>query len=261
MSMQNKELREPDLPTMMQAGSNSIDGLRNHAETLSEVAGAIQAYKDSQTDPMIERMAAIMEPLTALADQVAKPEVFQAVQQSVRTLTELYQSGSLNDLKEVALFISAAKNSMGDSVIARMAANMETMMALLDELAKADLMRAMPAIEELINSGSLEVLTQMATFLGSTTHAFTDSIVERMLSMFENLVSRLMNPQIQDLIGAAVESAQEAMAEMKDQPKKAGLPALWKAARDPEVRQSLLFVMSFARHFHQSLYSENGPKL
>jgi len=135
------------------------------------------------------------------------------------------------------------------------------MMALMDEMAKADLMRAMPAIEELINSGSLEILAQMATFLGSATHAFTDSIIERMLSMFESMVSRLMNPQIQDLIGAAVDSAHETMNEMQQQPEKTGMLALWKTAGDPMVQKSLLFVMDFAKNFHKSLVSETGPRL
>ena len=230
-------------------------------EALREMATLATAAKNSMGDSVIERTAAAMEPLGALADRAARPEVSGALEEAVRTLTELHQSGALDALKQMALFATAAKNSMGDSVIERSAATMEKMMALADEMTKADLMRAMPAIEELVNSGSLEVLTQLATFAGSATHAFTDSIVERMLGMFENLVSRLMNPQIQEMIGAMVEGVHETMAEMKKQPYKKGVLGLIKTARDPEVQKSLQFFMNFAKNFHRSLTSPTGPKL
>ncbi len=305
--------------------SSHIQELMGQAATLNEVTKTIGAYQDSQTDAMIERMASIMEPLGALASEIAKPEVFDAIRTSISKITELHSSGALDALTQMASFAAAAKNSMGDSVIERSAGTMESLGALAteaakpevsaalmdsikaltelhssgaldaltqmasfataaknsmtdsllerssdtlgklieigDEVVKADVVRVMPALQELINSGSLEILTQMATFMGSATHAFTDSIVERMLSMFENFVSRIMNPQVQELIGAMVEGVHVTMADMKEEPYKKGIFGLLKTAKDPEVQKSLHFVMNFAKNFHKSLTSEGGPKL
>jgi len=302
-----------------------LQELLSQAGTLDEVTKTIQAYQNSQTDSMIERLASIMEPLGALANDVAKPEVFDALKSGIEKITELHSSGALDALTQMATFATAAKNSMGDSVIERSASTMESLgtlanevakpevsdalqdgikaltelhgsgaldaltqmgtfataaknsltdnlverssvtmeklIEMADEVAKADLVRVMPALQELVDSGSLETLTQMATFVGSATHAFTDSIVERMLSMFENLVSRLMNPQIQDLVGAMVEGAHNTMADMTEEPYKKGVLGLIKTARDPEVQKSLHFVMNFAKNFHRSLTSETGPRM
>ncbi|OIP60633.1 MAG: hypothetical protein CO150_10455 [Nitrospirae bacterium CG_4_9_14_3_um_filter_53_35] len=241
--------------------SSHVQELLGQAATLSEVTRTIGAYQDSQTDPMIERMASILEPIGALASEIAKPEVFDAIRTSISKITELHSSGALDALTQMASFAAAAKNSMTDTLLERSSDTMGKLIEIGDEVVKADVIRVMPALQELINSGSLEILTQMATFMGSATHAFTDSIVERMLSMFENFVSRIMNPQVQELIGAMVEGVQETMSDMKEEPYKKGIIGLLKTARDPEVQKSLHFVMNFAKNFHKSLTSEGGPKL
>ncbi len=249
-----EELGQPDT-------ASHVQELLSQAGTLSEVTKAIRAYQDSQTDAMIERMASIVEPLGTLANEVAKPEVFDALRESIAKISELHSSGALDALTQMASFAAAAKNSMTDSLIERSSETMGKLVEIADEAAKADLGRVMPALQELIDSGSLEILTQMATFAGSATNAFTDSIVERMLTMFENLVSRLMNPQVQDLFGAMVEGAQVTMADMKEESYKTGMLELFKAVRDPEVQKGLLFMMNFAKNFHRSLTSVNGPQL
>jgi uncharacterized protein YjgD (DUF1641 family) len=230
-------------------------------DALTQMATFATAAKNSMGDSVIERAASTMEPLGALANEVAKPEVSNALQDSIKVLTELHSSGSLDALAQMATFAAAAKNSMTDSLVERSCVTMEKLVEMGDEVAKADLVRMMPALQELIDSGSLEILTQMATFAGSATHAFTDSIVERMLTMFENLISRLMNPQIQELFGAMVEGAHDTMAEMKEEPYKQGMFGLLKTARDPEVQKSLQFAMNFSKNFHKSLTSVSGPKL
>lgn len=241
--------------------SSHIQELMGQAATLNEVTKIIGAYQNSQTDAMIERMASIMEPLGALASEISKPETFEAIRTSISKITELHSSGALDALSEMASFATAAKNSMTDSLLERSSDTLGKLVEIADEVVKADVVRVMPALQELINSGSLEILTQMATFMGSATHAFTDSIVERMLSMFENFVSRVMNPQVQELLGAMVEGVHVTMAEMKKEPYKKGVIGLIKTARDPEVQKSLHFVMNFAKNFHGSLTSEGGPKL
>ncbi len=258
------EIARPEAFEALRGAMNQVTELSRSGalDALAQMAALASAARDSMNESLVERTAGNLEQLGSLVSEAAKPDVIEALHGSLHQLTELHRSGALDALTQLAMVTVAVKNSLTDSLVERSADTLGKVAEIAEEVLKADLMRAMPALQELVNSGSLQILTQMATFVGSASHAFTDSIVERVLTIVENLTSRLVNPQIQDLIGAMVEGTHTTMEDMKQQPyDKTGLLGLLKNARDPEVQKGLLFVMNMAKNFHRSLSSVTGPRM
>lgn len=81
---------------------------------------------------------------------------------------------------EVERAIAAARDSMTDEMVARLAATASDAMDLVDQVNRAGLSKAIGAIAELVNNGDLERVTQLARVYGAAHDAVTDEMVTRL---------------------------------------------------------------------------------
>lgn len=81
---------------------------------------------------------------------------------------------------EIEGLIEAARDSMTDEMVSRLSSTVSGGVELLDQVNRAGLARAIPALAELVANGDLERLVQLARLYGSAQDAMTDEMVGRL---------------------------------------------------------------------------------
>lgn len=81
---------------------------------------------------------------------------------------------------EVDRLVEAARDSMTDEMVGRIASTISDGAELMDQVNRAGLGRAIPALAELVKNGDLERLVQLARLYGSAQDAMTDEMVGRL---------------------------------------------------------------------------------
>ena len=87
--------------------------------------------------------------------------------------------------KEVLAFeaervLAAARDSLNDEIVTRLAGTAADAMDLIDRVNRTGLYRAIPAIAELVNNGDLDRLAKLARVYASAEDALTDDMVNRL---------------------------------------------------------------------------------
>jgi uncharacterized protein YjgD (DUF1641 family) len=80
---------------------------------------------------------------------------------------------------EVERFMEAARDSLTDDMVARLAENAAQAMDLVDRFNRSGIVDALPALAAMVRSGDLERLTHYARVLGAAEDAVTDDMVGR----------------------------------------------------------------------------------
>jgi uncharacterized protein YjgD (DUF1641 family) len=81
---------------------------------------------------------------------------------------------------EVERVITAAKDALTDEMVARLASTAGDAMELMDQANRAGLGKAIPALAQLVSSGDLERIVQLARLYSSAQDALTDEMVGRL---------------------------------------------------------------------------------
>jgi uncharacterized protein YjgD (DUF1641 family) len=157
-------------------------------------------------------------------------------------------------------------------------------LSLLDQVNRAGLERAIPAIAELVNSGDLNRIARLARVYASAEDALTDEMVgrlaetvgnglslldrfsrggaEHVVSMLEELhgsgalerIATLL-PQLVDRLTTVQEVLQSidaaAAASREAPPAGGGLGGLWHMMRDPETQETLRFLLSVGKQMRK----------
>jgi uncharacterized protein YjgD (DUF1641 family) len=185
---------------------------------------------------------------------------------------------------EIQRVIAAARDSLTDEMVTRLAATAGETITLLDQVNRAGLARALPALTQMVNNGDLERLSQLARLYSSAQDALTDEMVSRLaetvgngLSLLdrasrggaENVVRVLeslqasgalerlssMLPQLIERLGMVQDLLQSvddaAAASRAAQPSAGGLGGLWHLLRDPESQDTLRFLLAVGKQLRQ----------
>ena len=88
--------------------------------------------------------------------------------------------GTMAMQREVERVVEAARDALTDDMIGRIAAAAGDGAELLDQVNRAGLSRAIPALAQLVHNGDLERLVQLARLYGSAQDAMTDEMVGRL---------------------------------------------------------------------------------
>ncbi len=185
---------------------------------------------------------------------------------------------------EIQRVIAAARDSLTDEMVTRLAATAGETITLLDQVNRAGLARALPALTQMVNNGDLERLSQLARLYSSAQDALTDEMVSRLaetvgngLSLLdrasrggaENVVRMLeslqasgalerlstMLPQLIERLGMVQDLLQSvddaAAASRAAQPSAGGLGGLWHLLRDPESQDTLRFLLAVGKQLRQ----------
>ncbi|MDE2360195.1 MAG: DUF1641 domain-containing protein [Betaproteobacteria bacterium] len=181
---------------------------------------------------------------------------------------------------EIQRVIAAARDSLTDEMVTRLAATAGETLTLLDQVNRAGLASALPVLTRMVDNGDLERLSQLARLYSSAQDALTDEMVSRLaetvgngLSLLdrasrggaENVVRMLeslqasgalerlstMLPQlierlsmVQDLLQSVDDAAAASRAA---QPSAGGLGGLWRLLRDPESQDTLRFLLAVGK--------------
>lgn len=81
---------------------------------------------------------------------------------------------------ELDRVISAARDSMTDEMVGRLAGSAAEALDLVDKAGRAGLAKAIPALAEMVNNGDLERISQLARVYHASQDALTDEMVGRL---------------------------------------------------------------------------------
>jgi len=81
--------------------------------------------------------------------------------------------------EELERFVAAARDSLSDEMVARLAGTATDAMDLVDRVNRTGLSRAIPALADMVNNGDLDRLAKLARVYGSAEDALTDEMIGR----------------------------------------------------------------------------------
>jgi uncharacterized protein YjgD (DUF1641 family) len=166
---------------------------------------------------------------------------------------------------ELERVVAAARDSLTDEMVGRLAATAAEGMDLLDKVNRSGVAGALPALSQLVANGDLDRLVALARTYGAAQDALTDEMVSRLAETVAeslSLMDRLHRAGLDRLVGslerladvlehtaAALETADKDMTREPAAP--GGFGGLWALMRSPENQETLRFLLAFGRAFRK----------
>ena len=184
-------------------------------------------------------------------------------------------------MAEVERVVAAARDAMTDEMVSRLTEAVGGGLALIDQVQRSGLERAIPALVQLVENGDLQRLVRLARVYSSAEDAVTEEMVGRMaetvgngLSLLDRLsrgggerivamLERLENTgaleklaatlprvldrldQVHDML-ECIENAAAASEQSRRSP--GGVGGLWRIMKDSEAQDTLAFLMLAGRN-------------
>jgi hypothetical protein len=189
---------------------------------------------------------------------------------------------------EIERVVAAARDALTDEMVSRLAATWGDAVSMIDQVNRAGLVRALPALAQLVNNGDLERIAQLARVYTAAQEALTDEMVSRLAETVGNGLSLLdrasrggaddvvrmleglqasgalermstMLPQLIERLGMVQQLLQSvddaAAASRAAQPSPGGIGGLWHLLRDPESQDTLRFVLAVGKKLREGAAS------
>ena len=193
------------------------------------------------------------------------------------------QGGSIE--VEVERVVAAARDALTDEMVGRVSEAVGGALSLIDQVQRAGLERAIPALVQLVESGDLQRLVKLARLYSSAEDAMTEEMVgrvaetigggmslldrlnrgggERVVAMLERLehsgalekMATTMPLILErlDQVHAMLECVEHAaVASDKAPPSSGGTRALWRTMTSPETQDTLNFLMLLGKQLRAS---------
>ncbi len=191
--------------------------------------------------------------------------------------TEIRDEKAVMDY-ELERVIAAARDSLTDEMVGRLAGSAAEALDLIDKAGRAGLSKAIPALAEMVNNGDLERLAQIARVYHAAQDALTDEMVGRLAETLGDgmflldrvnrsgiwrlveVVERLESsgaleriakslPQLLehlDLVTGLLTSMENAAQKTQVQPVSGGIGSLWHIMTDEKSVRSLQFLLTMS---------------
>jgi hypothetical protein len=185
---------------------------------------------------------------------------------------------------ELQRVISAARDSMTDEMVGRLAGSAAEALDLIDKAGRAGLSKAIPALAQMVHDGDLERLSQLARVYHAAQDALTDEMVGRLtetfgegLSLLDRLnrsgIWRLVEvleqlessgaleriattlPQLLerlDMLAGLLHCLEEAASTSAAKPAAGGIGSLWRIMTDEKTVRSLQFLLAAGEQMQQN---------
>ena len=232
---------------------------------LGEVERVIAGARDALTDDTVTRLAATVGNSLDLLDRANRSGLGDALP----TLAAMVRSGDLQRVADFARLAGAAEDSLSDDIVARVSAAAAGGLELVDRVNRSGIMRALPTITRMVESGDLERLAGLARLVGAMEDSLSDDIVNRLATVatelaaltdklarnsgFLRLVDVLGRDEVQCALIDLAESACIAKRELAQQPAPSGgVFSLLRIASDPGTQSALRFVSLVANQMRKS---------
>ena len=252
------------------------DVVKGNGQADAEVERVVAAARDALTDEMVGRLSATAADAIDMIDQVQRSGLAKAIP----ALARLVNDGDLERLTNLARVYAASQDALTDEMVTRLTEAVGGGLALIDQVQRAGLERAIPALVELVDSGDLQRLVKLARLYSSAEDALTEEMVgrlaetigsgmslldrlsrgggERIVAMLERLESsggleKMANtlPRLLerlDQVHTMLECIEHAATESATAPRsKGGLGTLWRTMKDPDTQDTLNFLMLLGR--------------
>lgn len=247
------------------------------ATDMNEVERVVEAARDALTDEMVGRLTGAVGGGLTLIDQIDRAGLGKAIP----VIAEMVNNGDLDRLVQLARVYGSAQDALTDEMVGRLTDAVGGGLSLVDQVNRAGLEKAIPAIAEMVNNGDLDRLVQLARVYGSAQDALTDEMVGRLsetlgeglslldrfsrggalrlVEMLERLeasgalerTARVL-PQLVDRLGMLENMLQcidaAATESKKAAPSSGGIGGLWALMKDPENQESLRFLISVGKN-------------
>jgi len=181
---------------------------------------------------------------------------------------------------ETERVLAAARDSLSDEMVSRLAGTASDAMDLIDRVNRTGLYRAIPALADLVNNGDLDRLAKLARVYGSAEDAVSDEMISRIaetaaegMSLLDRLnrggAGRLVEmlakleasgdlhriaeaiPRLVDRLDTLESMLHgfEAAGEVTEKGPRAagGFGGLWSMMRDPDNQDALRFLINLGK--------------
>ena len=243
----------------------------------ADVERLVAAARDALTDEMVSRLSATAGNAIDLLDDVHR----SGLDRAVPALARLVNDGDLGRIVHLARVYAAAQDAVTDEMVTRMSEAVGGGLALIDDVHRSGLARAIPALVQLVENGDLQRLVRLARVYSSAEDAVTEEMVGRMaetvgtgLSLLDRLsrgggerivamLERLENtgeleklaatlPRLLDRLDQVhdmLECVEHAAVESGQAPRSAGgVGGLWRIVKDSDGQDTLGFLMRVGKN-------------
>ena len=246
----------------------------------------------SARDPNVPRVPALSDDMIAqpIAAQPASAAFVAQVEASglanaIPMLGRMVENGDAQRLANLARAYAAAEDAVTEEMVGRLSEAVGGGLALIDQVQRSGLERALPALVELVDNGDLERLVQLARLYSAAEDAVTEELVarladtigtglslmdrlsrgggERIVAMLERLEANgaleklaMTLPRVLerlDQVHGLLECIERAAAVSEQAPPAAGgVGPLFRTMRDRETQDTLNFFLQLGRQMRSS---------
>ena len=128
------------------------------------------------TDEMIAKSLAAQEAGSALVGQIEASGLAEAIPM----LGAMVENGDVKRLSNLARMYAAAEDAVTDEMVTRVGEAVGGGLALIDQVQRSGLERALPALVELVDNGDLARLVKLARLYGAAEDSITEEMVGRL---------------------------------------------------------------------------------
>jgi uncharacterized protein YjgD (DUF1641 family) len=167
-------------------------------------------------------------------------------------------TGSMTGI-EIERLVASAQDALTDDMVTRLSATLGDSLDLLDRINRSGIVRALPAITQLVENGDLDRMISLARLVAAVEDSLSDDIVNRLSIVatemaalvdklarnkgFMRLIDILGREEVQCALIDVAESACAAKTEAAALPApKGGIGGLWQLAKDPGTQDALRFM-------------------
>jgi len=141
-----------------------------------EVERVVAAARDALSDEMISRLSGTAGDAVELMDQVTRSGLGKAIP----ALAQMVHNGDLERLSQLARVYASAQDSLSDEMIGRLSEAAGEGLALLDQVNRSGLDRAIPALARMVRDGDLDRISQLARVYASAQDSLSDEMISRL---------------------------------------------------------------------------------
>jgi len=178
------------------------------------------------------------------------------------------QQGNGDIRNEMERLLASAQDALTDDMVTRLSATVGDGLDLLDRVNRSGIIRALPAITQLVENGDLDRLVSIARFVAAMEDSLSDDIVNRLALVatelaslvdkvsrnegFMQLIDILGRDEVQCALVNVAESACAARTEAAALPApRGGIGGLWALAKDPGTQDALRFMALMSQHLRK----------
>jgi uncharacterized protein YjgD (DUF1641 family) len=233
-------------------------------ERLVQLARVVGSAQDAMSDDIVGRLSATLGDGMDLLDRVNRSQLAAALP----TINRMVESGDLERVSHLARVLGAAEDAMSEEMVGRLAGTVTEGLDLLDRVNRSGIVKALPTISALVESGDLDRIVQLARVVGSAEDAVNDEMIARMAGVFSEglclmdrltrngalsqVLDLLLREEVQGVLVRFGEALLKASEEFEQQPPpKGGIGGLWKIMSQPGNQQALQFMGLFGKHLRE----------